>query len=186
MRFLLSADHHNFFAKNGFISFDNVISHKDLENLRKEVELQAEVTPERFDLFRKSSLLKKFIKSAAPVRLIQELFRTPLFRVGYDAWVEKPQELPSGPLQGISPAKPLVGALLIPLSATSDTIFCVSCTRPLNWKEFLNEEPYYLIMYADKNATYYLEPCHSQKHAWKLLGYAFGDKLTQEHHPLCK
>ncbi len=191
MHFSLSADHQTFFNKNGFISFDNLLTSKEVDKICEEITRLVPDGKDLFDLFRQSPLLQKFIQSTPVVRLIRDLFQTKTFRIGYDRLLPDPSCLQTLSLEDCSSAKPLVGGILIPLSSEaievfdSTEVFCVSCTRPLAWKEFLKERPYYLITYASANASYYLEPKDPYTHLWKRLGYVFGDRLNQTRHPLC-
>lgn len=57
---------------------------------------------------------------------------------------------------------------------------------PINWKNFYRHvgQSFYLIVYANNNAYYQLEPQDPHTHMLKRLGYVFNDKLNDRLHPI--
>jgi hypothetical protein len=137
MRFAITADHREFFLKNHFIEFEEVIASDQVVSLKKNAEetiskrlripstkLRDKTAPEiyqaGYDLWRDNEEIKKVSHKHTFAALASELLQTFPLRYGFDQYFSmtqcrgSPYDVPSS-LQDISCINPLAGALLLPL-----------------------------------------------------------------------
>lgn len=175
MQFSISSEQLAFFNKSKFITFDNLLSPEEVAPIYTEIQN----AKKRFDLWRTSLSLRKFILHSRFAQIGATLFRHERLRIGCDCYAP---DLPPGlSLQNISSAKPLAGGVFISLRS-GDALF-VHPHHVLSWEQIGNPEDFLLITYAPTKALYYLEPKDPHTHAWKRLGYVFGDRLNDANHP---
>jgi hypothetical protein len=159
-----------------------------------------------YDLWRENATIKKWAFKNTFAEVAAALLQTHLFRIAFDQYL-----CPDGastPLSGtaslslISSAKPLSCAFLICLSggtipSTIDTsqsplplkegnVVFFSPQLPIAWDLMfqLKHFRWLLVAYAPKQAIYHLENKDPHTHAWKRLGYVFGDSLNDSVHPI--
>jgi hypothetical protein len=99
-------------------------------------------------------------------------------------------------LNTVSSIQPLAGVLLFHLSGSSlpspflpsrpENVMVLSPDLTIPWEIFfqLPHQSYFLIAYAAPEAIYVLEKKDPHTHALKKLGYVFGDRLQNGHHPI--
>jgi|HubBroStandDraft_4_1064222.scaffolds.fasta_scaffold65575_2 hypothetical protein len=138
MRFAITADHRDFFNKNHYIEFEEVLSLAQLSSLKQNAEetlakrlripvqkLKEKSAPEiyhaGYDLWRDNEEIKKIAHKQAFASLASELMQTLPLRYGFDQYfatyqchASSPYDLPLS-LQEISCIHPLAGGLLLPL-----------------------------------------------------------------------
>lgn len=137
MRFAITADHREFFTKNNFIEFEDMISLDQISALKKnleaavakrlnvsEAQLKQKSAPEiyqaGYDLWRDNEAIKKIAHKHSFAALAGELLQTVPLRYAFDQYFAmtkctvSPYDVPSS-LQDISCLSPLAGALIIPL-----------------------------------------------------------------------
>ncbi|MGC1878911.1 MAG: hypothetical protein WA347_05615 [Rhabdochlamydiaceae bacterium] len=147
MRFAITADHREFFTKNHYIEFEELLNRDQVASLKKNVEetvakrlriplakLKEKSPPEvyqaGYDLWRESDGIKKIAHKQAFAALASELMQIIPIRYGFDQYFAtthctgSPYDLPLS-LQDISCLNPLAGALLLPLEdlASPPTFF---------------------------------------------------------------
>lgn len=181
-------------------------SHTD-EVLQKRIANQIEFrSPEELyrsgrDVWRSDATLRKQIFSHSLAHLAADLFKKPTLHIAFDQLLRTGQKpgfsnlLPSS-LQSISSIQPIAGAVLIHLSgpplpsefvpSSPENVMFLSSDLVIPWELFfqLPHQSYLLIAYAPPKAIYVLEKKDPHTHALKKLGYAFGDRLQQAHHPI--
>ncbi|MBY0530078.1 MAG: hypothetical protein K2P51_07835 [Rhabdochlamydiaceae bacterium] len=159
-----------------------------------------------YDLWRENALIKKWAFKNTFAEVAADLLQTHLFRIAFDQYlcpdgIATPLSSPA-PLSLLSSAKPLSGAFLICLSggtipSSIDTSQCpfplkegnvvfFSPQLPISWNLLfqLQHFRWLLVAYAPKQAIYHLENKDPHTHAWKRLGYVFGDSLNDTLHPI--
>src|SRR5262249_21679004 len=138
MRFAITADHREFFKKNNYIEFENILPIDQINSLKKNAEetiakrlnlpvnkLKEKTAPEiyqaGYDLWRDSEEIKKITQKQAFATVAAELFQTLPLRYGFDQYFAmfqctagSPYDVPSS-LQEISCMHPLAGGLIFPL-----------------------------------------------------------------------
>jgi hypothetical protein len=138
MRFAITADHRDFFTKNHYIEFEEVLPMQQVVSLKKNVEmtlakrlripagkLQGKTAPEiyqaGYDLWRDSQEIKKITHKQVFATLASELIGVDPLRYGFDQYfatlqcqAASPYDVPFS-LQEISCIHPLAAALLLPL-----------------------------------------------------------------------
>lgn len=137
MRFAITADHREFFSKNQFIEFEEMISLDQITDLKKNAEktmaARLRIPPEKlkqisapeiyqagYDLWRDNAEIKKITHKHSFAALASELMQIVPLRYGFDQYFAmtkctvSPYDVPSS-LQDISCLTPLAGALLLPL-----------------------------------------------------------------------
>ncbi len=153
------------------------------------------------DLWRHDTAFRKCALSYQQFNLAAELFKKPTLHLAFDQLLRTttlpgfPGRVPAS-LHQVSSIAPLAGALLFHLSAAPPPSELIP-RRPENgmflspdliipWQLFfeLPHQSYLLIVYAPPGARYILQKNDPHTHSLKKLGYAFGDKLQAEHHPL--
>ncbi len=138
MRFAITADHREFFKKNNYIEFENILPADQVSSLKKNAEetiskrlkfspskLKAKTAPDiyyaGYDLWRENEEIKKITHKNAFATVASELFQTLPLRYGFDQYFSmfncaaaSPYDVPST-LQEISCLSPLAGGLILPL-----------------------------------------------------------------------
>ena len=153
------------------------------------------------DLWREDETLRKKILSHTFAEIGAELFKKPSLHIAYDQLFRTgskpgfPQKLPST-LNEISSIYPLAGALLIHLSGPKapselipsrhENIMYLSPEMMIPWELFfqLPHQSYLLIAYGIPESIYLLQKKDPHTHSLKKLGYAFGDRVKHDRHPI--
>lgn len=140
MRFALNSDHKDFYAKNGFIEFEELLDATGTVALQQEIDstmrtrfktssIRIAELPRKaifesgFDLWRDNSAIKQSLFKTTFSEIAAQLFQANLLRVAFDQYIdtgpgsESPLKKPLS-LNALSCAKPLSGALIIRLSET--------------------------------------------------------------------
>lgn len=190
MKFAITSDQLDFYHKQGFIEFEDLLM------------VDAISSTARFDLWRQEPAIKKALFKPAFNKIVAELFRVPVLRMGFDLLVDTTQGTPPCTarisFQEMSCVQPLAGALLVlltPPDAPSSEILLPSKvgsgiffqpSQIIDWPRLmkLSSLRCLIIGYAPKIALYRLEPRNLYTHEWKKMGYAFGDRLTDSTHPI--
>jgi hypothetical protein len=188
MRFALNSDHKDFYSKNGFVEFENLIAPDSLASLQKEIDEtlssrlktfssrladqpKTALFEKGFDLWRENSAIKKALTRITFSDIASELFQTPFLRIGFDQYIdtgsgaERPLTDPLS-LNQMSCANPLVGALIISFSEQSvDPQICPIPSQPGRG----------IFLSADKVIPW--DQLFSQ-HSVRLLLFAYAAKKT--------
>lgn len=142
MRFAITADHREFFKKNNYIEFENILSADQIGSLKKNAEetiakrlnipvskLKDKTAPEiyqaGYDLWRDNGEIKKITQKQTFGTVASELFQALPLRYAFDQYFSmfrctagSPYDVSSS-LQEISCLNPLAGALILPLQDLS-------------------------------------------------------------------
>ena len=153
------------------------------------------------DLWRDDPVLENFICNRGLAQLTAQLFQQKTLYLGFDQALRTttrpgfPGATPAT-LQQKSCIQPLVGVVLIRLSGESDPLSMLPKKREnvvlmapnliLPWEMFFQEpkRSFLMIGYAPAKALYVCEKNDPNLHFLKKLGYAFGDHLNTNFHPL--
>ncbi len=153
MRFALTLEHRDFYAKNGYIEFEGLLTAEQIASLQTEIDSTlvsrlkisphkfADQTPKAifdngFDLWRANAVVKKTLFRNTLSDIAAQLFLSNLLRMGFDQYIDTRSGGPSPitapqSFQQFSCAKPLTGALILRLSEpTTDTVDISTCPIP--------------------------------------------------------
>jgi len=144
MRFVIDADHRQFFSKNGFIVFENLFPLDQLASLKNHAEetiakrlrtaptelykkTGLEIYQAGHDLWRDSETMRKITHKQTFAEIAGQLFQTVSLRCGFDQYFSMGQggssPYPTATtLQEASCIEPLAGALLFPITDLSEPL----------------------------------------------------------------
>ncbi|OGN62547.1 MAG: hypothetical protein A3F09_05730 [Chlamydiae bacterium RIFCSPHIGHO2_12_FULL_49_11] len=163
MKFQITAHDSSIFHEFHSISFDSCFTQQETRVV--------EGPPFR-DKWRRDDTFLKLIRSAEMRSLVVELTGESRFRLLFDTWIEnKPVSLQKAAFQGI-----LIGLVV-------DVEGNVTLFSPL----YENNALLYtgrLIVFGEVNSLYIYQPEDTESHAYKQFGYAYGDRLKNEHFPV--
>ncbi len=202
----LAKEHRDFYQKQGYIEFSDLLSSTQITDLTQaidEVFLQERNDKCAVrDVWRHHPIIKKIVMKRDFAEIACRLSLSREIYLGYDQAISG-KELPSGliSLQQISCVRPLSVGLLIRLTEGNmpvpDNLPCPCPTAPgqgvffsshllMNWGPLahLEGQRFFLITYASSHPQYTLEKRDPYTHALKQMGYVFGDSLASETHPL--
>ena len=178
MRFALNSDHKDFYSKNSFIEFDELLTPDSLASLQSDIETtlshRLKVSPSRlpdqprkalfdagFDIWRDSSNFKKTLFKSTVSEIAAQLFEESFLRIGFDQYIDTgsgSEALLTSSLSfnDLSCAKPLIGALILRLSPpTDETIDPQICPIPSKAGSGIFVSPSKIIpwstLFAEKN-----------------------------------
>lgn len=198
MRYVLASEHRDHFAKQGHISFDEVLPLDLIEKAEKIV------TKNERDLWRKYEAVKQLVFQRTCAHIAAELTRSPIVRIGFDqslcANLPFPFSEMTYSLSDLSCMQPLLCGLMIRLTdgdlPAKTTVFC-PCPEKRGSALFfspktlitleplchLPEQKFLLVAYIGKQAMYVAREKDPFLHTLKSLGYAFGDHFNTATHP---
>lgn len=167
MRFTTSFEHRDFFSKNGYIEFEKLISLEECALLLSK--------KTGLDLWRRDPLIKKISLRSQFGEIASQLSRTKVLRIGFDLLLD-PLHSPS---LLDSSLKPSIGLLIILAGEKtgSGLFFHPKLLFPQMEKAFL-------ITYCESKTLYHFKKEDPYTHHVKKLGYAFGDLIKNDTHPL--
>ncbi len=145
MKFALASEHRDFFAKNAFIEFEELLSQDEVESLRQHIDevlakrlkikksdLDRKSAQELFlagrDLWRDDPAIKKQVAAPRLAEIASVLFKKKNLRLGYDqSWrtgpITGPPFLENFALQQISCLQTIAGGLILQLSPSPPPSF---------------------------------------------------------------
>lgn len=195
MGFGLTKEHHDFFHKHHFIEFEDLLSTKESETLKKAIDLisiSEDWIHEGHDVWRLKEAIKKVTLHKGLAEIALHLCKKKPLRIAYDQVIEGP--LSKNPLNLIeaSSIRRVVCGLtlqldkastaespLVPKKQGSGVFFSPFCQ--LNFPEHCH---LLMIAYTERTSQYIHEKRDPNLHALKKLGYVFGDRLKNDTHPL--
>lgn len=195
MGFGLTKEHHDFFHKNHFIEFDDLLSAKEVDSLEKAID--SSISSEEWihaghDLWRNETRIQKVTLHKGFAEIASNLCKKKPLRLAYDQAIEGPlSKEPLNLIEASSIRKVVCGLViqleptsaeeepLVPKKRGSGVFFSPFCTLnfPANCHLFM-------IAYTERVAQYILEIRDPNRHALKKLGYGFGDCLRTDTHPI--
>jgi hypothetical protein len=177
MKFALAKEHREFFAKNHYIEFENLLTLEESTLLHRKI---TELLPKKqHDLWRQDKDLEKIVLSRKLAEVAADLFKQPELRIAFDQYQK---ETSPRSLQQRSSLQPLIAALALPLDEPLSSAIYFSPTTPEQLPFF--SRPLLLIAYCSNKTQYTLVKEDPHTHALKALGYAFGDSINSSTHPL--
>jgi hypothetical protein len=140
MRLAISPEHRDFFTKNQFIAFEELLPLDQIAALSKQADeviahrlhtspsklahrTSLEIFQMGYDLWRDSDTIKKTTHKNVFASIASDLFQTLPLRYGFDQYIVTGQSLLQPcTLQEISALNPLAGALMLPLKDLSSPL----------------------------------------------------------------
>lgn len=210
MKITIDLAHQSFFQTNGYIQFEELYTPAQIEAINLEINLvlakrekkhPEQTAQELFqkgrDVWRSSSHLNKYLNHRNLAGIASELVDYKPLRLGYDQYLLPPLPYPAkytlnqiSCIQGI-----LCGVLLclvtaensipneiFPAKAGDATFFHANYNFP--WDQMTPGQAFLLIAYTQERALYIHQEDDLNKYAFKDLGYNFGDRLTDQWHPI--
>lgn len=175
MKTTISAQQLVFFRRQGHIRFENFP--EKFEDVKALHEGQTTIR----DLWRKTPLLKKLIlHTFGPIAL--ELTKKPSLRLACDQWIDsKPKQVRIQDMfcfQGLACVFVLSKDEIHPELGT-----LLDCFEPSSLTTLLPKEAY-LVAFGLENTVLIENPKDPFNAATRNLGYVYGDRLINAHHPL--
>jgi hypothetical protein len=154
------------------------------------------------DLWRDDKVIENFSCNRGLAGLAAQLFHQKALHLAFDQALRttlRPGFIAGSPatIQQRSCIQPLAGSVLIQLSGTfnnflsmlpkkRENIVVIAPGLIIPWEIFFQEpqHSFLLITYAPSKALYISEKTDIHVHGLKKLGYAFGDNLNTDRHPL--
>lgn len=203
MKFSSSLQQRDFFNKNGFVSFEELLSPQDLIRINEAVDgLSVTEKLECRDLFLRHETMKKIVLSSKLSQLAYEFLQKKPLRIGFDQLIlEKAASMKGNSalakenetFQDICCIGGLEGIFLISLknSASDQELAAGSgiLIKPSIAYPFFSTTPsatqrFLLIGYGGLYSQYLYQPRDPYCHYLKTLGYVFGDRLNDRDHPI--
>ncbi|MCP5504885.1 MAG: hypothetical protein H7A41_07005 [Chlamydiales bacterium] len=195
MGFGLTKEHHDFYHKNHFIEFEDLLSSKEMDALEKA--LDSLVTTEDWihtghDVWRRDESIKKVTLHKGLAEIASNLCKKSPLRIAYDQVIEGPLSKDTLNLIEASSIRKVVCGLTLQLSiASSIENPFVPKKRgsgvffsPFSELDFPKDCHLFMIVYTEKLAQYVHETRDPNMHALKKLDYVFGDKMRSTTHPI--
>ncbi len=205
MPYIVSTEHHDFFAKNGFIEFESLFSSDLLQNIPIDLDSK-QLFISGHDLLRKNEKLFKLIFSRNFVDVLSALFRIKTPRLAYDQlWLSTD----TTPTQNTKPLRfeeascvgPLSGVIAIaltdiqedkrldvPLPKKAGDVMFFTPKLAVSFSSIFDHPSQALLVIGigDHRLFYRHVASDPFVHALKKEGFVFGDLLTSKTHPFLK
>lgn len=199
MRYVLDSQHQDFFAKHGYIAFDDLFTADELDAAEKAIAENVR------DLWRTKEAVKAISMQKKSGSIAAELANAPAIRIAFDQSLctDLPSNFPDSPfsLEEVSSVQPILCAMLLRLtegpSVEKKLPFC-PCPKKrgealivsgktlivLSPLLSLPKQKFLLIAYSGPKPQYVPKEKDPFVHALKSMGYAFGDHLESRTHPV--
>lgn len=195
MPFTTTKEHRDFFHNHHRIEFEDLLTEEQCLQIQK----GARAHGRGRDLWRRDPAVKKIINSKDFAQLAGELTGARAIRLGYDQMVG-PQLTAMASLHDMTCIQGIVCGVLVCIQKPSDDeeefseffpqhvgtalFFSADCPIPFEDLAAAHKDSYFLLVYAAKDAVYIHQDGDPFLHEWKKLGYTFGDRLKDLHHPM--
>lgn len=198
MKFSLAKEHYDFFQKNYFIEFEDMISTSQIDLIRREIkrnsrlDLPQELYFENHDLWRKSEPLRRVIFHKRLLSILASLTGIKPLRIGYDQYLPKGFHRECSLLE-MSSFQGLVGGFLIclessekreeplPFSSEKGNVIFLHLDCALDFSKLQGD--HFLVSVLNQKPLYRYNEADLHTHFYKKLGYVFGDKLQERDFP---
>ncbi len=209
MKITVDLAHQSFFQTNGYIQFEELFTPEETQAINLEINLTlAKKTPfktpqELFlkgrDLWRGSDRLYKILNHRKMAGIASELLDYKPLRLGYDQYLLPPLPYPAkNSLEQISCIQGIMCGVLIclvdaetvipneffPTKGGDATFFHSNYSLPWDQMDALKDQAFLLIAYTHERALYIYQDKDAHINYLKEFGYNFGDRLTDERHPI--
>ena len=188
MGFGLVGDHHKFFKERGWIEFQDLVPTEKLAAVQRGKGSTEALFIGGHDLWRRHDAVAKLVCRKELSETASSLFETKPLRLAYDQFLPAdrgapiyclPLCAPGATLTNTSSLQGVVGGLLLRFSDGAGIFLGPHAMAPLD-----TAQDYLLIVYAQRTTLYWPEPADPHAHGLKRLGYVFGDRLSDEFHPI--
>lgn len=176
MRYTITSQQVDHLRKEGALHFEGVYPREKIDLLRTLLS-SAESETGR-DLQRGSPPLLKTLNPSMLGQIAAELYHKSRVKIAFTQLLPAYQTAAS--VDEISSVTEVFGAMLIHLDSGDATFFLPS--SPIDFPHL--EEAGLLVAFATDRARYRIRPQDPHTHSLKNLGYASGDRLTEDTHPL--
>ena len=197
MKFSISLDQRNHLHTNGFITFYDLLSEKEVNSLQLGLAESVKNPKQTRDLWRSNQLIKQIVCSRRLVNLAFQLIQKKPIRLAFDQYLPEQKENFRDQTQSkwscsqyfgtdfCFSVSSLVGMLLLSLNSENkgEGYFILPST-PFEKLPLTPNQSYFLICYCDMHSQYLLENKDPETHFLKSIGYVFGDKLNDREHPI--
>lgn len=195
MGFGLTKEHHDFFHRNHFIEFEDLLSSEETDPLERAA--ACAVTSRDWirvghDLWRRDTSVKKVTVHRGLAEIASSLCKKSPLRLAYDQVIEG--SFSKDPLNLIeaSAIRKVVCGLTLQLNPTSSVENPLVPKKrgagvffsPFYTLDFPKDCHLFMIVYTERLAQYVHETRAPNMHALKKLDYVFGDRLRTTTHPL--
>lgn len=191
MRYTITSTQIEYFRKEGHIEFQPFLKTEEskiLKNLLDEAKIK---TPSGRDLERENKPLGKALQLSRLGQIASQLFNKKRVVLGLTQYFPKFHKVCS--LDDLSTVTETVGCALLNLSneplpglsylpIEQGDIGFYSNRFPIDFTSL--ELPVLFIVFTEENVRYKFQQNDPETHFLKKLGYAFGDRLMQNTHPL--
>lgn len=193
MRYVVTIGQTSFFQKEGHIELEELFNQAEVQELYQLLEKAQSKTPssEGYELERTDQALHYAMHFQRLAHIAAPLFKQKRLRIGFTKY--PPHYNLTGTILEISSLTDVHGGVLINLGATPPPDKTYLPRAPGNGT-FISPEisidftslnaPYLLVVFAGANARYILQETDPHTHRFKKFGYAFGDRITVETHPI--
>lgn len=178
MRYVVTSEQFDHFHQMGFIDFEAFFRKSDIDLLTQLLDAALEKVPTGRDLQREDPTLTKALKSSKFRQIATQLFRKNRLRIGLTQYSTCFEGTAS--IKEISPLSETLGGCLIHLKSGGVTFY--DERFPIDFSSF--EKPSLFILISSDKARYQYAEKDPHTHLLKKLGYAFGDRITNDTHPL--
>lgn len=199
MRYLLESQHHDFFAKQGYIAFGDLFTEKALQEAEKAVVENAR------DLWRINPAVEALTTNKTCAEIAMNLTFSTCIRLAYDEglYTSDSNIFPKAPcsLEDISCVHPVLCGMLVRLTAgpmPNEAVVYCPCPQKRGDALFFSgkmlallsplfsipEQKFLLIAYGGKQLQYLCNLKDKFLNSLKAKGYGFGDHLKIATHPI--
>ncbi|MGZ3632751.1 MAG: hypothetical protein ACXU9U_00450 [Parachlamydiaceae bacterium] len=210
-KFTLAREHYIHFEKQQFLELEGMLSLQQLQQLKENIKHALTLTKKEYwhtdpkkmfdkgrDLWRKDDQVKKIVLDKHLAAIASDLTGEKLIRLGYDQFLssECSFEQSDVSLESVSSIQGIVcGAMICltgciqekrsPFFPTKEgNIVFFSPQILVDFSMFSPEQEFLLIVYGGKTSIYIHNEKDSNLHAFKKLGYVFGDRLNDQLNPV--
>lgn len=213
MKITIDLAHQKYFKANGYIQFEEVFNSEQTRAINLEVNQvlakrgdpnHSAPTAQAFfqkgrDVWRSSDHLNKHLNHRNLAGIASELVDYKPLRLGYDQYLLPPLPYPTehsleqiSCIQGIMcgvliclvNAETVIPNEIFPTKAGDATFFDANYDFPWDQMAALKDEAFLLIAYTGERALYVHQENDLHKYSLKEFGYNFGDRLTDQWHPI--
>lgn len=187
MRYSIANQQINFYVEHNYIEFEEIIPEELILACREEFSsLINDKDPKTIylqgrDIWRKSNSFKKIATNKNLASIVQQLCKRTKLRLAFDQ-ISLCNLEEDKPLESLFSFQELECVVVFYLDSKENNCTFINPKHPFIPKEdcsFL-----YMIGYAPFKTLYVLNEQDVNTHYLKKLGYAFGDRLKEEFHPI--
>ena len=191
MRYTITSQHLDYIRKEGHIEFVDFYNEKEASALRSLLDEVLSKNPSGRDLERYNSSLFKAAFFSRLAQVASALFNQKRLKLAFTQYY--PHYKCMAALEDISSVTEICGVALVNLSETPLPEFPYLPLKmgdlgfyqidfPIDFTDL--EKPVFLIAFSTEVARYKFQEKDPETHILKKLGYAAGDRLRDETHPL--